>query len=138
MRGRNPSADSAAGMAGGGRSHLRKQPFWPPGDKSRGFGGSAPIQACRRAAASLYFPRLLLELGRGHITQCRVEPFFVVHAFDEFTNRRVGIGQVSIFGAVDFLLFERFHETLGLGVVVGVCLARLMLLVMRYCFSKSV
>ncbi len=123
MRGRKPSADSVAGMAGGGCGRLPKQSFWPPGDKSRGFGGGAPNQRCCRAATSWHFPRLLLELGRGHIAPCRVEPFFVVHAFDECTDRCVGIRQVSIFAAVDFLLFERFHETLGLGVVVGVCLA---------------
>ena len=42
MRGRNPSADLAVGVAGGGSGRLLKRPFWPPGDKSRGFGGSAP------------------------------------------------------------------------------------------------
>jgi hypothetical protein len=39
MRGRNPSADSAAGMAGGGSSRLHPKPFWPESDKSQGFGG---------------------------------------------------------------------------------------------------
>ena len=39
MRGRNPSADLAVGAAGGGSGRLLKRPFWPPGDKSRGFGG---------------------------------------------------------------------------------------------------
>ena len=42
MRGRNPSADLAVGVAGGGSGRLLKRPFWPPGDKSRGFGGSGP------------------------------------------------------------------------------------------------
>ena len=44
MRGRNPSADSAAGMAGAASGRLRKQPFWPPGDKSRGLGGGPSPQ----------------------------------------------------------------------------------------------
>ena len=61
MRGRNPSADSAAGMAGGGSGRLRKQPFRPQGNKSRGFGGGAPIQRCCRAATSLHFPRPCLS-----------------------------------------------------------------------------
>ena len=54
MRGRNPSADSAAGMVGAASGRLRKQPFWPPGDKSRGLGGAEPPtkQAVASAAAA--------------------------------------------------------------------------------------
>jgi len=45
MRGRNPSADSAAGMAGGGRSRLHHKPFWRESGKSQGLGDGVPIQA---------------------------------------------------------------------------------------------
>ena len=49
-----------------------------------------------------------------------MEPSFVVHPFDEFADRDIGFRPVSVFGPIDLLIFERFHETLRLGVVVGV------------------
>jgi hypothetical protein len=49
MRGRNPSADSAAGMAGGGSCRLLDKPFWPESDKSRGLGAEPQFKITLRS-----------------------------------------------------------------------------------------
>src|SRR5438067_7717779 len=112
MRGRDPSADSAAGMAGGGSGRLRNQPFWPESDKSDSTE--------RREATSLHLLGVLLKLRRRHIAQSRVEPLLVVDAFDEFADRGVGVGQIAIFGSVNLLVLECFDKALRLGIVVGI------------------
>ena len=78
MRGRNPSADSVAGMAGGGSGRLRHKPFWPESDKSNSKD--------RCEATSLNLPCVLLKLRGRHIAQSRVKPLLVVDAFDEFAD----------------------------------------------------
>ena len=119
MRGRNPSADSAAGMAGGGSSRLHHKPFWPESDKSQGFGGGAPnLNECCEAI-SLNLPGILLELGGRHIAQRRVEPLLVIDPLDEFANACLGLGQVTIFGSVNFLVLKRLHKALGFGIGLG-------------------
>ena len=68
MRGRNPSADSAAGMAGRGSGRLHYQhhkPFWPQSDKSDSK------KAAKQPHGSLpHFARTL----SGHIAQSGVKP----------------------------------------------------------------
>src|SRR5258708_17713331 len=120
MRGRNPSADSAAGMAGGGSSRLRDKPFWPESDKSQGFGGGAPNSNECCEATSWNLPCILLELGGRHIAQGGVEPLLVIDPLDEFADARLGLDQVTIFGSVNLLILKRLHKALGLGIVVGI------------------
>src|SRR6266852_2445567 len=117
MRGRNPSADSAAGMAGGGSGRLHHKPFWPESDKSQGFGGGAPNSNECCEATSLNVPGILLELGGRHIAQRRVEPLFVIDSLDEFADACLGVGQVTIFGSVNLLIFKRLPKALGLGIL---------------------
>src|SRR6266850_3908605 len=112
MRGRNPSADSGAGMAGGGSGRLLDKPFWPESDKSNSK------ERCQ--ATSWMVPCILLELRRGHIAQCRVKPLLVINTFDEFADRYVGLGQIPIFGSVHLLVFECLHETFGPGIVIRI------------------
>jgi hypothetical protein len=78
MRGRNPSADSAAGMAGGGSGRLHNQPFWPESDKSNSK------ERCQ--ATSWMVPYILLELRGGHIAQSGMKPLLVINTFDEFAD----------------------------------------------------
>ena len=137
MRGRNPSADSAAGMAGGGSGRLHNKPFWPEGGKSQGFGGGAPNSNECCEATSLNLPGILLELGGRHIAQRRVEPLFVINPLDEFADACLGVSQITIISSVNLLVFKRFHKALGLGIVVGLPL-RLMLMAIPYCFSRSI
>ncbi len=119
MRGRNPSADSAAGMAGGGSGRLHHKPFWPESDKSQGFGGGAPNSNECCEATSLNLPGILLKLGGRQIAQRRVEPLLVIDPLDEFADACPGGGQVTIFGSVNLLVFKRFHKALGLGIGEG-------------------
>ena len=78
MRGRNLSADSGAGMAGGGSGRLHNQPFWPESDKSNSN------QRCQ--ATSWMVPCILLELRGGHIAQSGMKPLLVINTFDEFAD----------------------------------------------------
>ena len=49
-----------------------------------------------------------------------MEPLAVVGLLDEASDAGAGIASIAIGAAVDLLLLERFHEALGLGVVVGI------------------
>ena len=70
-------------------------------------------------ATSLNLPGILLELGGRHIAQRRVEPLLVIDPLDEFANACLGLGQVTIFGSVNFLVLKRLHKALGLGIGLG-------------------
>ena len=48
-----------------------------------------------------------------------MQPLGIVDFVDEAADLGLGMGQVAIGSAIDFLLFEGFHEALRLGVVVG-------------------
>src|SRR6266851_4089825 len=65
-------------------------------------------------------PCILLELHGGHIAQGRVKPLLVINTFDEFADRCVGLGQIPMFSSVHLLVFERLHETFGLGIVIRI------------------
>src|SRR5437868_9261802 len=110
MRGRNPSADSAAGMSGGRAICLRAPSFWQECDKSRGLGGSAPNWRDSSRATSLDAAAVLLKLGGRHVAQSRVQPLLIVDAFQELTDLRIGIGQVAVLAAVHLFVLQRFHE----------------------------
>src|SRR5579864_2303944 len=76
----------------------------------------------RRACALLYqSPRLLtgrrssccgavLELGRWHISQRRVQPCLIVNAFQELADTGTSIVEVAIFVAIDLLVLQGLHE----------------------------
>ena len=48
-----------------------------------------------------------------------MEPLAVVGGLDERPDGGAGMGEIAIGAGVDFLAFERLHEALGHGVVVG-------------------
>jgi len=95
-------------MAGGGSGRLHDKPFWPESDKS-----NSPE---RGQATSWIVPCMALELRRGHIAQSRVKPLLIINSFDKFVDGCVSLSQISIFGSVNLLIFERLEETFGLGV----------------------
>jgi len=49
-----------------------------------------------------------------------VQSFLVVDAFQKIFDRSARLGQNAIFLAVNFLVFERFHERVTEGVVVRI------------------
>ena len=63
---------------------------------------------------------LILELDWAPVSECGVEPARVVDLVDEV--RKVGddVGERLIVSEIDGLNFERFHEALGLGIVIRV------------------
>jgi len=126
MRGRNPSADSAAGIAGRRRSRLptampgrglgaeppiAKQHSYSGGNsgKSRGFGGIAPKQRCC-VATSCFTASVALELGGGKISERGVKPLAVIDALQKFSNAGAGVVEIAVFVAVNLFLFQGFQE----------------------------
>src|SRR5882724_12538145 len=86
----------------------------------RGLGAEPPIQTECCEATSLNLLCILLKLAGRQIAQRRVEPLLVIDPLDEFADACPGVGQVTIFGSVDLLVFKRFHKALGFGIVVGI------------------
>lgn len=47
----------------------------------------------------------------------------IINRLNKLSDTFVDIGQIAVFRAINFLVFEGFHERLGLGIVVGIALA---------------
>ena len=60
-----------------------------------------------------------LELDRAAISECGMEPAFVVHLVDEVRKRVDDVGERLVAAEVDFLGLDGLYEALGLGVVIG-------------------
>ena len=60
-----------------------------------------------------------LELDRAPISECGMEPAFVVHLVDEVRKRVDDVGERLVAAEVDFLGLDGLYEALGLGVVIG-------------------
>jgi hypothetical protein len=63
-------------------------------------------------------PQVALELQWGTITKRRMQALAVVDFVQELSNRSSCIFQAAIFRALNFLVFESFHEALRLSIVV--------------------
>ena len=61
-----------------------------------------------------------LELDRAAISECGMEPAFVVHLVDEVRKRVDDVGERLVAADVDFLGLDGLYEALGLGVVIGI------------------
>src|SRR6516165_4305971 len=67
------------------------------------------------------WPRhVCFELGGRPIAWSRVQSLSVVDVFNEDADRLAGVVEITIFSAVNLLLFECLHEALSLGIVVGI------------------
>jgi hypothetical protein len=63
---------------------------------------------------------LLLELHWREITKRRVQSARVINLVDKAWKPCYHVFETAIVIEIDFLTFEGFHKTLGLGVVVGI------------------
>lgn len=61
---------------------------------------------CSRASLSV----LAFELVGRDIAKRRMQALFVVDLLDELGDGLACMGQVAVFGAVNLLVFQRFHE----------------------------
>lgn len=66
---------------------------------------------------------LLLELHAAQVAERRLQPLGVVDLVDEARKVSRDIGESFVLRHVHCLDLERFHEALGLGVVVGIAVA---------------
>src|SRR6266849_10416657 len=60
------------------------------------------------------------EPGRRQVAQGRMQALAVVHLIDEVRDGGADLLAVAILLQIHLLALERLHETLGLGVVVGI------------------
>jgi len=63
---------------------------------------------------------LLLELHGRQIAERRVQSAMVIKLVDKAREPRYHVFETAIVIEIDFLTFEGFHKTLGLGIVVGI------------------
>ncbi len=64
-------------------------------------------------------PELIgFELHWRQVGKSRVEPLAVVGGFNELSDDRPGMGEITVGAGIDLFVLERLHETLGHGVVV--------------------
>src|SRR5919112_214836 len=63
---------------------------------------------------------LCLKLGRGQVSQARVQPLGVVDVRDEVADAALGLGERFVLVQVDLLALERLEEALGRGVLIRV------------------
>ena len=63
---------------------------------------------------------LRFKSSRGDVAQCRMKASAVVVLVDELLDMGPQIVDVVVLIAVNLLLFERLHEALAEGVIVGI------------------
>src|ERR1700686_3188623 len=91
---------------GGVSRPIKEEPFWRNCVKSRGRRGRARCVSGTRVS----WRGAVLKLSRRHVSEGRVKPFLIIDALQKFTNAGAGVVKIAVFVAVDFLLFQRFHE----------------------------
>jgi hypothetical protein len=66
---------------------------------------------------------LPLELRGREIVERRVQLARVINLVDKAREPRYHVFETAIVIEIDFLTFEGFHKTLGLGIIVGIATA---------------
>src|SRR5438132_12965231 len=93
----------------GGENRPVEQPFWPKGVKSQGRRGRAPRnEAYAEIRNSLH--GAVFKLSRRQIPQSRVQSFLIIDAFEKLADTGASLLEVSVFVAVDLLIFQRLHK----------------------------
>ena len=66
---------------------------------------------------------MLFKLHRGSVSECGMEASVIVVAFQKLLDMLAEFLQIPILMAVDFFVFQGFHEALTGGVVVRISLS---------------